>query len=111
MSKTSHHVKSSKSLANGMVSITIEHDDMFLSHDVVSLFTNTPTNKTLDVTKKRLEDDTKLKLRTNLNVDDIMELFVVTTTYFDFRGTIYQLTFGTAMESPLSPVIANLFMD
>ncbi|KAI0229738.1 hypothetical protein LSAT2_019844 [Lamellibrachia satsuma] len=69
----------------------IEQDDMFLSHDVVSL-TKTPINETLDITKKQLEIDTKLKLRTNLNVDDILELlkFIVTTTHFSFRGAIYQ---------------------
>ena len=78
--KTPHHIKNSKHLANEMASIIIEQDEMFQSHDV-SLFTNTPINETLDVIKKQLEADTKLKLWTNLNVDDITELlkFIVTT--------------------------------
>ena len=110
--KTSHHIKNSKHLANEMASIMIEQDEMFLSQDM-SLFTNTLINKTLDITKKQLEIDTKLKLWTNLNVDDIMELlkFIVTTTYFNFRGTIYLQKFCTAMGSPVSPVIANFFME
>ena len=74
MGKASHYIKNSKHLANEMASIMLEQDDMFLSHDTVSLFTNTPINETRDIIKKRLEDDTELKLRTNLNVDDIMEL-------------------------------------
>ena len=113
MGKTSYHIKNLKHLANRMASIMIEHDDMFLSHDVVSLFTNTPINETLDVIKKRLQDDTKLKPWPNLNMDDTMELlrFIVTTTYFSFRGTIYQHKFGTAMGSPVSLVIVNLFME
>ena len=59
------------------------------------------------------EADSTLKLRTHLQVGDIMELlqFVVTTTYLSFRSTIYQQKFGTAMGSPVSPVIANLFME
>ena len=91
----------------------IEQDEMFLSHDLMSLFTNTPINETLDIINKQLEVDTKLKLQKNLNVDDIMKLlkFIITTTYFSFRGTIYQQKFGTAMGSPVSPVIANLFME
>ena len=42
-----------------------------------------------------------------------MELlkFIVTTTYFSFRGNIYQQKFGKAMGSPVSPVIGNLFME
>ena len=37
--------------------------------------------------------------------------FIVATTYFSFRGTIYQQKFGTAMGSPVSPIIASLFME
>ena len=113
LGKTSHHINNSKHLANEMASIMMEQDDMFLSHDVLSLFTNTPINETLDIIKKQLEADIKLKLRTYLKVDDVMELLksIVATTYFSFRGTIYQQKFGTAMESPVSPVIANVFME
>ncbi|XP_035672164.1 uncharacterized protein LOC118413102 [Branchiostoma floridae] len=84
-----------------------------MSHDVVSLFTNTPIPETLNIIQKRLEEDRDLKSRTNLEVDDIIELlsFIVTTTYFSFRGNIYQQKFGTAMGSPVSPVLANLFME
>ena len=109
--KTSHQIKNSKHLANEMASIMIEQE-IFLSHDIVSLFNNTPINETLDIIKKQ-ETDTKLKLRTNLNVDNILELlkFIVTTTYFSYRGTIYQQKFGTTIGSLVSPVIANLFME
>ena len=111
--KTTHNITNSKHLASEMTCVMIEQDEMFLSHDVVSLFTNTPIDDTLHIIRKRLEEDSTLKLRTTLQVGDIMELlqFIVTTTYFSFRGTIYQQKFGTAMGSPVSPVIANLFME
>jgi len=43
-----------------------------------------------------LENDKRFKDRTNLEIDDIMELleFVVTTTYFTFRGVTYQQRFA-----------------
>jgi len=37
--------------------------------------------------------------------------FIVTTTYFSFKGVIYQQMFGAAMGSPVSPLLANLFME
>ena len=51
--------------------------------------------------------------RTSLLVSDIVELlrFCMSTTYFVFRGVIYEQVYGTAMGSPVSVVIANLYME
>jgi len=81
--------------------------------NIVSLFTNILVDLALQIIRDRLVADKDLKHRTLLNVDDIMDLlkFVVTTTCFSFRGVIYQQKFGTAMGSPVSPILANLFME
>ncbi|XP_072020289.1 uncharacterized protein [Amphiura filiformis] len=63
---TEHHVVNSKQLAEEMTGVLIEDNDIFNSHDVVSLFTNTPIEKSLNVIKDRLEKDTTLNSRTNL---------------------------------------------
>ena len=83
------------------------------SYDVVSLFTKTPFKEAREIIRKRLENDKTLKKRTNLNVDDIMELlkFVLETTYFRFEGEIYQQKCGVAMGSPVSPIVVNLYME
>ncbi|XP_072046601.1 uncharacterized protein [Amphiura filiformis] len=96
-----------------MAEVMIEEGEIFNSHDVVSLFTNTPIEKSLEVIKSRLEADKTLKKRTLLSVTDVLDLlrFVLTTTYFLFRGNIYKQRFGAAMKSPVSPVVANLYME
>ena len=110
---TAQHVKNSQHLAEEVAEILIEIDENFLSHDVVSLFTNIPIQKALVIVRSRLNADPTLKDRTKLSVDDIMELleFILTTTYMTFRGQIYNQKFGTAMGSPVSPIIANLVME
>ncbi|XP_072022109.1 uncharacterized protein [Amphiura filiformis] len=67
----------------------------------------------MEIIKERLKEDTTLKNRTLLTVNDIMDLleFILTTTYFTFRGVIYRQRFGAAMGSPVSAIIANLFME
>ena len=61
--------------------VTVDEGDIFNSHDVVSLFTNTPIEK-CHIIKDRLINDSTLKERTRLVPDDIIELkFVLTTTY------------------------------
>ncbi len=76
------------------------------------MFTNTPIDESLDMIRNRLIQDTTLKDRTELEVDDVMDLlrFILTTTYFQFDDVIYRQKFGTAMGSPVSPIVANLFM-
>ena len=46
-------------------------------------------------------------------VDDVITLleFTLMTTYFRFRGIIYRQAFGTAMGSPVSPLVADLYME
>jgi len=104
--KTEHHVKNSKHLAQTLADITLDDDEILNSHDVVSLFTNTPINKSLEVIKKRLITDNAWKDRTKLLVEDVMELleFILTTTYFVFRDQIYCQKFGTAMGTVQSSV-------
>ena len=48
-----------------------------------------------------------------LTSGDVVQLleFILTTTYFTFRGKIYRQLFGTAMGSPVSPIAANIFME
>ena len=96
-----------------MVGVIVDDGDIFNSHDFVSLFTNTPVDKCLDIIKERLDNDNTLKGRIKINSDDIIELlkFVLTTTYFTFRGQIYRQIFGAAMGSPVSAIVANLFME
>ena len=87
-----HHVMNSKQLADDLKDIKLEEDGYLISHDVVSLFTNTPADLTMDIIRKRLEQDPNLNKRTRLTVEDIMELveLILTATYFTSKGTIYQ---------------------
>jgi len=116
--KTPHHCHNSKHLAEELQKVALEEDDILNSHDVVSLFTNTPIEKVLEIVKNRLDKENILKdynkeTGFNLESDDVVNLleFVLTTTYFTFRGKIYRQLFGTAMGSPVSPIAANIFME
>ena len=67
----------------------------------------------IEIIKKLLEEDRNLQQRTSMSVDQITCLlrFCLTTTYFTFQGKIYEQVKGAAMGSPISPIVANLFME
>jgi len=111
--QTDSFVKNSQHTASELISLELEEDDILVSHDVVSLFTNTPVKESLDIISTRLEQVSDWQDTTMLEKDDILELleFVLTTTYFAFRGEIHRQMFGTAMGSPVSPLLANMFME
>ena len=92
---------------------TLKADQVLVSFDVVSLFTNIPVDLAIKVATKSLRQDATLLQRTSLPVEDIIDLlsFCLNTTYFVFEGCYYQQVFGTAMGSPVSAVIANLVME
>ena len=57
--------------------------------------------------------DNTLHLRTTLSPENIYDLLklCLTTTCFQWREKFYEQTHGAPMGSPLSPVMANLFME
>ena len=59
------------------------------------------------------ESDVTLPSRTTLTIDDIISLlrFTHSNSFFTYNSTTYRQFHGCAMGSPVSPVIANLYME
>uniref|UniRef100_UPI0009B3C823 LOW QUALITY PROTEIN: uncharacterized protein LOC109967683 n=1 Tax=Monopterus albus TaxID=43700 RepID=UPI0009B3C823 len=82
-------------------------------YDVTSLFTCIPTTEAIRAVKKRLLKDDTLNNRTSLTPDHACTLLelCLNTTYFQFRQHFYRQHHGCAMGSPVSPIVANLYME
>ena len=66
----------------------------------------------IEVHKELIEDDTLME-RTVLppqNITHLLELCLRTTS-FKLQGSYYEQTDGAAMGSPVSPVVANIYME
>jgi hypothetical protein len=110
---TENTVKNSCHFAEFVRGKSLKADQVLVSFDVVSLFTNIPIDLAIKVATKRLRQDATLLQRTSPPVEDIIDLlsFCLNTTYFVFESCYYQQVFGTAMGSPVSAVVANLVME
>ena len=108
-----HQVLNSKEFADDIKKIMLEEGECIMSYDVAALFTSITVKSALEVVKKKLEQDTELHQRTTMSTQNIMDLleFCLCNTYFLFQGNYFEQTQGAAMVSPVSPVLANLYME
>ena len=110
---TSHHIANTVDFVSKIKDLDLSDQEIMVSYDVSALFTSVPVPKAVEVIKDRLERDDTLKERSALSPSQIADLlqFTLDTKYFVYRGEYYQQTHGAAMGSPVSPVVANLYME
>ena len=84
-----------------------------MSYDVSALFTSIPIQHAINIIEKHLKEDTDIPNRTNMKIQHIISVlrFGLNNRYFSFQGRFYQQTEGAAIGSPISPIVANLFME
>ncbi|XP_043257984.1 uncharacterized protein LOC122400526 [Colletes gigas] len=99
---TSSHIKNSTDFVKKINNIRVLPQDILVSFDVESLFTSIPIPETLDIIRN-----------TNLIPSNLIPLIehCLTSTYFTYQGEFYRQEIGAAMGSPISPVVADIFME
>ena len=75
--------------------------------------TSVPVQPAIQIVQQRLQQDNTPPQRTSMFIAQITSLleFCLTNTYSLFQGKYYQQAQGAAMGSPISPLIANIFME
>ena len=110
--KTKHHITNSQQFVELIKDQRVEEDEELRSYDVSALFTSVPVDKALNVVRSRLEGDSTLKERTELNPDQIVRLAeVCLKQYFVYNGEFYEQLHGAAMGLPLSPILCDIYME
>ena len=111
--KSPSHVRNSADFMQRIRQTSLAETDIMISFDVVSLFTNVPVDEALLVIAERLQQDTTLEERTSIPIPNLCHLveLCLNSPYFQFGGSYFEQVKGAAMGSPLSPVVANIFME
>jgi hypothetical protein len=94
--------------------LDVQVDPYMVSFDVESLFTNVPTQETIElILKLAFPNDEENVLFHGLTRTALRRLLVICTqeSHFQFNGKYYDQIDGVAMGSPLGPLFANVFMS
>ena len=91
----------------------LEPGEVMTSFNVKALFTSVPVVPSIHIVQQKLVQDSTLPQRSNMSIQQIVILLelCLKNTYFLFQGKFYKQVQGAAIGSPISPLIANLFME
>ena len=111
--KLPHHIQSTRDFVSKIREVTLLPRECLSYYDVTALFTSVPIDPALNIIKNLLEEDDTLSNITVLSVQNIIELlgFCLHNTYVSFQNKFYEQVKGVAMGSPVSPIVANLYME
>ena len=111
--KSPYQVQNNQEFLQHLEGIKLGPDEIIMSYDVKALFTSVPIQPALNIIEKLLEEDPELQQRTSMTVKHITCLleFCLRSTYFTFQNKYYEQVEEAAMGSPISPIVAKLYME
>ena len=111
--RTEYTVGNSAEFVHILSDCSISKEDEMVSFDVKSLYTSLPKQRTLRVVRECLQRKEAWESMTILSAEEIIKLLEVclTSTYFTFQNNFYRLSDRVEMSSPVSSVVANIFME
>ena len=94
-----NNAKNSTTFSNYIRNVPIEDDEIMVSFDVTSLYTNIPIIDTLNIIKDYVNSDDQFIRKTAIPQDKFLDLvhLVLTTTWYPFNSQFYQQTDGVAI--------------
>ena len=110
---SSHNVQNTRNIVEHIKDVRLRQGECIISYDVTTLFTFVPIQPVLNIFQQRLAKEKDLQKKTCMTIKQIISLleFCLNSTSFVFQGQYYQQMEGAAMGSPLSPIVANIFME
>jgi hypothetical protein len=106
--KHRYNVKDSINLANDLTKLKMEENFRMITFDTKDLYVNIPINETLSITKALLlEHNNEHTTKQIISLLDI----ILQQNYFISQNNIYQPEKGIYMGSPISGIVAEIFLQ
>ncbi|XP_018908846.2 uncharacterized protein [Bemisia tabaci] len=108
--KAEYSIKNSTELTEKLKKVRLPNNAKLISLDVENLFNNVDGGTAVLQTKNILETHSKFSRK---EISEFCKLLQYTTTnnYFEYNQTTFKLKEGLPMGAPISPLMAEVFMD
>ena len=111
LTENEYNIKNTTDFAARLQNRTLDKDEILVSYDVSSLFTEVPLDETFDHIIDAIYERNMLPQLSSKLIFCRLLNSVTRNTVFSFNGKLYRQTDGCGMGNPLSPVLANIFMS
>lgn len=105
------HVKNTIAFKQFIDGVRIAPDEILISFDVISMFTNIPVDLAINVIKKKsssIESSTKIPFQL---LEDMLRFVMVECAQFTCKSATYAQINGIGMGNAISPLIAKIVMS
>ncbi|XP_067619832.1 uncharacterized protein [Eurosta solidaginis] len=106
-----YNIKNAFEFKEKLENISVKDEDILVSFDVVSLFTNIPIVLATKIILKKWEEIQKTTKITRRIFQEMLDFCLKDNNYFLWCEKLYAQTFGMPMGNPLSPTIADIVLD
>ena len=110
LATSKYTIQNTKEFVDKVRKMKVPRGYKMISFDVVSLFTNVPLERTIEIILRKVYDEKRIK--TKIKREDMKQLLLLCTkgVPFSFDGQLYTQIEGVMMGSPLGALFANIFM-
>lgn len=109
--RSEHHIRDTEQFVDFINNLIISANDVLVSFDVVSMFTNIVYELVYDIVMEKWQDFYRLFSIDPLHLRQILEFLLQKCTVFTALGNTYKQKDGLPMGSCISPTLARIVMD
>ena len=113
LKEENNNAKNSTTFSNYIRNVPIEDDEIMVSFDVTSFYTNIPIIDTLNIINDYVNNDDQFTSKTAIPQDkffDLVHMFF-TTNWYTFNSKFYQQPDGVAMGGPAPSTTAEIYIQ
>ncbi|XP_055922780.1 uncharacterized protein LOC129953564, partial [Eupeodes corollae] len=105
-----HSIQNNKDLIEKLQNLNISPNYKLISLDVTNMYTNIPIDETIQILKENLTNTATINTQ---QINELINLIktILKQNYFTFNDEYYTQTEGLAMGSPLSGLLADIYLN